>query len=99
MRTIDRAIQVWINRQDLYRLIQQTNGRVFTICFVKVDKTVRIMNCRLHVKKHLKGGKLLYNPIERGKVGVFDMQKKAYRMVNLLTAKWITVNGTTYSVM
>ena len=56
------------------------------------------MNCMLGVKKHLKGGKLAFNPLERGYLVVLDTQKKAYRMINLNTISNITSKGVEYYV-
>lgn len=51
-----------------------------TVTFVKADGTVRRMNCRMGVTKHLKGGK---STLDAGKyVTVYDMTKAAYRAVN-----------------
>ena len=56
------------------------------------------MNCMLGVKKYLKGGKLKFNPKERGYLVVLDAQKKAYRMINLNTISNITSKGVEYHV-
>ena len=56
------------------------------------------MLCRFGVKKHLKGGKLKFNPLERNLLVVFDMQKEAYRMINLETIMNINMKGVEYNV-
>ena len=58
-------------------------SQCFTVEFTKKDGTHRVMNCRMGVRKHLKGGDLNYNPVEKGLLTVFDMQKNAYRCVPL----------------
>ena len=65
--------------------ILETKGKIFGVTFIKKDGTVRNMTARLGVKKHLTGVGLSFNPEERNLIVVFDMQKKAYRMVNLST--------------
>jgi hypothetical protein len=65
--------------------IKKTNGRIFSVTFVKKDGSVRKMTARLGVKKDLKGVGLKFNPSERSLVVVFDMHKRAYRMINLQT--------------
>jgi hypothetical protein len=65
--------------------ILETKGKIFGVTFIKKDGTTRNMTARLGVKKNLKGVGLSFNPDERNLIVVFDMQKKAYRMVNLLT--------------
>lgn len=65
--------------------IKKTNGRIFSITFVKKDGSIRKMTARLGVKKDLKGVGLKFDPTERSLVVVFDMHKRAYRMINLQT--------------
>lgn len=67
-----------------------TTGQIFTAEFIKKDGTVRIMNCRTGVKKHLRGGRLAFNPKDYGLLPVFDLKKKGYRFVNLNTLRSIS---------
>jgi hypothetical protein len=65
--------------------ILATNGKFFSVSFIKKDGTTRKMTARLGVKKNLKGVGLKFNPSEKNLIVVFDIHKKAYRMINLLT--------------
>lgn len=65
--------------------ILATNGKFFSVSFVKKDGTKRKMTARLGVKKDIKGVGLKFNPSERNLIVVFDIHKKAYRMINLST--------------
>lgn len=65
--------------------ILATNGKFFSVSFIKKDGTTRKMTARLGVKKNLKGVGLKFNPTEKNLIVVFDVHKKAYRMINLLT--------------
>lgn len=65
--------------------ILATNGKFFSVSFIKKDGTTRKMTARLGVKKNLKGVGLKFNPSEKNLIVVFDVHKKAYRMINLLT--------------
>lgn len=65
--------------------ILATNGRFFSVSFIKKDGTTRKMTARLGVKKDIKGVGLKFNPSERNLIVVFDIHKKAYRMINLST--------------
>mgnify|MGYP001587219874 CR=1 FL=1 len=87
-----------INQDKAKRLIHNTNGKVFSVCFIKKDGSEREMNCRLGVKKHLKGGKLRYNPADYDLLTVFDMQKRDYRMIQLKSLCWVTVGGKSFIV-
>jgi hypothetical protein len=66
------------------KMIQETNGKFFTVNFVKKNGNNRHMVARLGVKKYLKGGE---NPAKNqdNLIVVFDIQKGAYRMINLDT--------------
>jgi len=65
--------------------ILATNGKFFSVSFIKKDGTERRMTARLGVKKDIKGVGLKFNPSERNLIVVFDIHKKAYRMINLST--------------
>ena len=69
------------------------DGKIFTVEFIKKDGTLRKMNARLGVKKHLKGGTLAFDPSERNLLPVFDMQKEGYRMINSSTILNIKIGG------
>ena len=65
--------------------ILATRGKFFSVSFIKKDGTERKMTARLGVKKDIKGVGLKFNPSERNLIVVFDIHKKAYRMINLST--------------
>jgi len=65
--------------------IQKAENTIFSVTFTKKDGTVRTMVARLNVKKGVKGTGMAYNPIEKGLLPVWDMQKNAFRMINLKT--------------
>ena len=65
---------------------------IFTVDFIKKDGTLRTMNCRLGVTRHLKGGELGYNAKEKNLLPVFDMAAGAYRMINVSTIIEIRFN-------
>ena len=87
-----------IERKKILNLLTDNKGSIFSVVFLKKDGTIRKMLCRFGVKKHLKGGKLAFNPLERALLVVFDMQKEAYRMINLETLMSINMKGVEYHV-
>ena len=89
-----------INRRDVLQLLEENRkpNTIFSVVFLKKSVEVRRMNCMLGVKKYLKGGKLKFNPKQRGYLVVLDAQKKAYRMINLNTISNITSKGVEYHV-
>ena len=95
MKTSRSIIPTTAEILQLFAEIKRS-GSFFGAKFVKKDGSVRIMNCRAGVKKHLKGGTLKFNPFEKGLLVVFDTHKKEYRMVNLNTLLEIHFGGVRY---
>jgi hypothetical protein len=62
--------------------ILSTNGRFFSVKFIKADGSTRKMVARIGVKKHLRGGESTVSHKDY-LLTVFDVQKKAYRNINL----------------
>ena len=87
-----------INKREILNLLKDNKNLIFSVVFLKKNGELRPMTCKLGVKKHLKGGKLTYNPMERNNLIVFDMQKKDYRTVNLDTLMTINMKGEDYYV-
>ncbi len=69
--------------------------KIFTATFVKKDGTVRVMNCRREVKKHLKGGERAWDFEKKGYISVYDLQAEDYRVINTATLIKVTANGQT----
>ena len=90
MKTIDKDTA----REYIYK----TNGKIFSAVFTKKDGEKRKMLCRQGVHKYVKGKGLKFLPEEHSLIGVFDMQKKAYRFINLDTLETITLEGQEYEI-
>ena len=76
---------------DLSKVIEFSEGRFFTVEFIKKDGSTRILNGRLGVEKYLKGGDCT---IDRSKfVIVYDVQSKGYRAVNRDTILSVKIDG------
>lgn len=74
-------------------LVKHTNGRFFSVDFVKKDGTLRHMVCRTNVTKHLRGGtKTTPNTV----ITVFDVQKKQYRCFYPETVKKLKCGNLSY---
>lgn len=79
---------------DLAKVIECSEGRFFTVEFVKKDGSTRILNGRLGVEKYLKGGDCT---LDRTKfVIVYDVQAKDYRAVNRETIISVKIDGVTF---
>ena len=79
-------------------LKSMVGNKIFTVIFTKKDGTLREMNCRLGVKKHLRGGVLAYDAKELNYLPVYDLQKEGYRMINVNTIKEIRFEGKVVTV-
>jgi hypothetical protein len=74
-------------------------GHTFSVLFVKVDGQARLMDCRMGVKSYLTPNPKRAKPeMPKNIVTVFDMQKKAYRHINMDTTITIKAEGTTFYV-
>ena len=56
-----------------------TNGKIVTVTFTKKDGSIRVMNCRLGVTKHFKGGASTLDPEKY--ITVYDLQSQGYRAI------------------
>jgi hypothetical protein len=76
-----------------YVALKETNGRIFRAEFTKKDGTQRILVGRTRVSKGVTGAGMSYDPKSKGLMPVFDMQKKAWRMVNTRTMTSLKCGG------
>ena len=91
-----------ISRLTARDLVKGSEGKIFTVTFTKKDGTERVLNGRMGVYKSknapLNGVGMNYNPDDYGLATVFDMQKQAYRTINLETVTGLKVDGEEYEV-
>lgn len=88
-----------INKLEAYAKMRTSSGKVFTATFIKKDGTVRNLNGRIGVKKGVTGKGMRYKPLQKLLLPVYDMQKKAFRMINLDTMEHLKINGQEYMVI
>ena len=80
-------------------LIRETNGRIFSSTFVKKDNSIRTLTARLGKRYKSKTGKAApYKAKEFNLLPVYDMQIKAFRMLNFNTLLTLTINKNTYTI-
>lgn len=87
-----------ISRYKVLKVIDDTNGKIFAVQFIKKDGTLRMMLARTGVSKNLKGGKNGASA-KNNLVTVYDMAKGGYRMINLKTLLTLKASGETYEVV
>jgi hypothetical protein len=81
--------------RSLSQDIDRTNGKFFTVKFIKKDGTLRRMTCRTGVSKGVTGKGLAFEPKEKGLKVVWSTDAEGYRMINLASVTEITFNKTT----
>lgn len=86
-----------INSENVTMFKQALGDKFFSVKFIKKDGTLRSMQCRLGVTKHLKGGTQKHDPKELNHLTVFDTAKRAYRTINLNTIKELKFKGNVYT--
>ena len=77
-----------------------SDGKLFSVTFVKKDGSIRFMLCRTGVKKYRKtlteSVKTAINP---NLITVFDMQKKEYRSFHQDSVLALKTKGLTFNVI
>lgn len=88
-----------VNRFKVVSLLNDCEGKFVSIVFTKKDGTIRKLTGRLGVRSYLKGGENRTVRDDNSYLTVFDVQKLAYRTVNLETVHSIRAKGTLYEVV
>jgi len=80
---------------NLAEIVALSKGKFINVVFYKKDGTLRTMNCRLGVTKHLKGGQCTLDK-EKFLI-VYDMIKKGYRAIDKDSIVSVSVSGTIHN--
>jgi hypothetical protein len=90
-----------LNRNKLADVVRGTNGGFFGVDFIKKDGTLRRMTCRKGVYKveELKGKGSTVDRPDTPYVTVWDVVKRAYRVINLQTVQALRFNGNEFVVL
>ena len=89
---------------EAMRLIEKTNGQIFSCVFSKrTDGTERMITCRTGVGPESggsgpPGGGLAFEPAEKRLLGVWDVQKRNYRFISTERILCLRINKTRYLV-
>jgi len=88
-----------ITKDKAKELIRETNGLIFSSTFIKKDNTIRTLTARLGKKYKSKTGREApYKASNYNLLPVYDMSKKAFRMLNFNTLLTLTINKNTYTI-
>jgi hypothetical protein len=81
----------------LQMLERARDGRIFTVEFIKrTTGELRRMNCRRGVKNGVTGKGMAYDAISRALLPVWDIEKEAFRMINLAELVSLSMGGKKY---
>ena len=89
---------ITINRTKAKELIKESKGLIFAATFTKKDLSSRMMLARLGKKYTPTGRKAPYKPSDYNLISLYDMRKKAFRMLNLNTLLTLSINKTKYII-
>lgn len=87
---------IYTPRSEARQVLESAGTKFFSVVFVTKDKRIRKMNARFGVRKNLKGVGMAYNPEDYNLKTTFDLQKKAYRHINLNTISEAKIGGKRY---
>ena len=82
--------------KNIKNIIEETkSGQIFSAKFIKKDGTLGKIKAMCGVKKGTNGVGLSFDPLTKNLLPVFDMDKQAFRMINLNTLKQVKIKGKT----
>lgn len=81
------------NIMKMSDFVAQSNGKFITVEFIKKDGSIRKINGRTGVTKHLKGGTSTVNHDKF--MVIYDNVSAGYRCINKSTILSVTCNGFT----
>ena len=88
-----------INKNKAKELIKQSKGLIFSTTFLKKDNTIRTLTSRTGKQYKSKTGKKApYKPSDYNLIALYDMRKKAFRMLNLNTLITLSINKNKYII-
>ena len=88
-----------INRNKAKELIKESKGLIFAATFLKKDNTIRTLTSRTGKQyKSKTGRKAPYKPSDYNLIPLYDMRKKAFRMLNLNTLITLSINKEKYLI-
>ena len=84
-------------------IIRKSKGKFITVAFIKrTDSSLRVMNCRTMVTKHLNAIKHLKKSVSKkrspGLIRVYDVQNKGYRQINVSGLRIVKAFGKEFIV-
>ena len=94
-----------VRRVKLETFIRRLGDQIFTVDFTKQNGEKRTMNARRKVHKKISANpnpnrkRMTPNGVHTPSIKVYDMQKRAYRQINLETVTAIRAAGLKFKVV
>ena len=79
-------------------LIKDSKGLIFSTTFIKKDNTVRTLTSRTGKQYKPTGRKAPYKAQDYNLLPLYDMRKKAFRMINFNTLLTLSINKEKYLI-
>jgi len=88
-----------INRNKAKELIKESKGLIFSTTYIKKDNTIRTLTSRTGKQYTSKTNRSApYKAEEYNLMHLYDMRKKAFRMLNFNTLLTLSINKTKYII-
>ena len=88
-----------IDRNKAKELIKESKGLIFSTTYIKKDNTVRTLTSRTGKQYKSKTGKKApYKAENYNLMHLYDMRKKAFRMLNFNTMLTLSINKNKYII-
>jgi len=88
-----------INKDEAKELIKNSKGLIFSTTYIKKDNTIRTLTSRTDKQyKSKTGRKAPYKAEDYNLITLYDMRKKAFRMLNFDTLLTLSINKTKYII-
>lgn len=88
-----------LNRANLRSFLDNQNGLLVSLDYVKLDGQARTLHGRLGVRAFLKGGHNTVEAYERPYLTMFDFKIRQYRTVDLSTVHTVRAVGETWRIV
>ena len=88
-----------IDKDKAKELIKESKGLIFSTTFIKKDNTIRTLTARIGKQYTPKTDrKAPYKAQNYNLIPLYDMRKKAFRMLNFNTLLTLSINNTKYII-
>lgn len=99
---LNEEVENALTKQEALDKIVMTKGKKFSVTFIKKNGQKRVMTAVTKespiYKRALRGGKLPYDPFQKGVLPVYDLAKRDFRMIHLSTIETLKIGDEVFIV-